>query len=89
MNSSDEFQKELETIFAFAENKRLSAIILVSGELHRLVGGYPGSDHRMPICCSVMRKNLKSGDVIIHEPPSGEGATLTIKYQFPRIEQDS
>ena len=25
-----------------------------SGELHRAVGGYPGADHRMPMCCDAM-----------------------------------
>lgn len=84
MPTADDFQKELDSIFAFAEAKLLTAIIIKSGDLHRLVGDYPGTDHRMPICCIVMRKNMKNGDVIMSEPPSGTGATLTIKYQFLR-----
>ena len=84
MPTADDFQKELDSIFSFAEAKRLTAIILKSGDLHRLVGDYPGTNHRMPICCSVMRKNMKRGDEVMSEPPSGEGASLTIKYQFPR-----
>lgn len=83
MPSNDDFQLQLDSIFSFAEEKRLTAIIIKSGDLHRLVGDYPG-DHRMPICCTVMRKNMMSGDEVLSEPPSGEGATLTIKYQFPR-----
>jgi hypothetical protein len=25
-----------------------------AGDLHRRVGGYPGQNHRMPMCCVVM-----------------------------------
>ncbi|MBL8079069.1 MAG: hypothetical protein JNM55_13980 [Anaerolineales bacterium] len=83
MPSTEDFQLQLDTIFSFAEEKRLTAIIIKSGDLHRLVGDYPG-DHRMSICCNVMRKNMTSGDEVLSEPPSGMGASLTIKYQFPR-----
>ena len=84
MPTADDFQKELDAIFSFAEAKHLTAIILKSGDLHRLVGDYPGTNHRMPVCCNVMRKNMKRDDEVLSEPPSGEGASLTIKYQFPR-----
>ena len=84
MPSANDFQLELDSIFAFAEAKLLTAIIISSRDLHRLVGGYPGTDHRMPVCCNVMRKNIAHGDEVLSEPPSGTGATLTIKYQFPR-----
>ena len=84
MPSTDDFQMQLDSIFSFAEEKRLTAIIIKSGDLHRLIGDYPGTDHRMPICCNIMRKNMMSGDEVLSEPPSGAGATLTIKYQFPR-----
>ena len=84
MPNTDDSQKELDGIFSFAKEKRLTAIIIKSGELHRLVGGYPGTNHRMPICCNVMRKNMLNGDEVLSEPRSGEGASLTIKYQFPR-----
>jgi 5-methylcytosine-specific restriction protein A len=57
-----------------------------SGELHRRVGDYPGRNHRMPVCCGVMRKALalNDGDVIVEEPPSGQGAGLSIRYVVPR-----
>ena len=62
---------------------------IISGELHSRVGGYPGRDHRMPNCCEVMKAQSASdvGDVIVEQPPSGQGATLTIKYRLPRREQ--
>jgi len=55
-----------------------------SGELHRLVGDYPGPDHRMPICCRVMREEMQAGDTILGEPQKGSGAKLTIRYFLPR-----
>jgi 5-methylcytosine-specific restriction protein A len=85
MPSTDDFQAELDSIFSFAEKKRLTAIIIKSGDLHRLVGGYPGTDHRMPLCCTVMRENMMGGDEVLSEPPRGTGATLIIQYRFPRI----
>ena len=55
-----------------------------AGELHRLVGDYPGSDHRMPTCCRVMREEMQPDDTILHEPQKGSGASLTIRYLLPR-----
>ena len=54
-----------------------------AGELHQAVGGYPGPDARMPNCCSVMRSVLREkGGVIVYQPPKGNGASLTIRYQL-------
>lgn len=59
-----------------------------AGELHRRVGGYPGSNHRMPVSCEVMRSAMGSdaGDIVLSQPPKGDGATLTIRYVLPRQE---
>ncbi len=84
MTSAEDFQSQLDSIFSFAEKKRLAAVVVKSGDLHRLVGGYPGTDNRMALCCLVMRENMIGGDEIVSEPSKGIGATLMIKYQFPR-----
>jgi 5-methylcytosine-specific restriction protein A len=84
MATNEDFQSELDEIFALAEQKRLTAIVITSGNLHRNVGEYTGRNHRMPICCNVMRSNMKTGDEIISAPPKGDGATLMIRYNFPR-----
>jgi len=57
-------------------------------DLHRRVGDYPGPDHRMPMCCGVMRDAFAPdvGDAIVEEPPSGQGASLTIRCVLPRPE---
>ena len=45
-----------------------------SGDLHREVGGYPGQDHRMPVCCQVMRGEMTKADELVTAPPKGNGA---------------
>ena len=66
------------------EELGFSAVELTAGNLHRRVGGYPGNDHRMPVCCEVMRKAMGTNDEILSAPPRGDGATLTIRYRLPR-----
>lgn len=51
-----------------------------SGDIHRAVGGYPGKNHHMPTCCDVMYKLMKGTDEVVSSPPSGKGASLTIRY---------
>ena len=77
----DDFKQELEKAFFEAKG---SSVEVNSGKLHRRVGGYPGSDRRMPICCRVMRAAMEPGDEIIKSPPKGDGASLTIRYVLPR-----
>jgi 5-methylcytosine-specific restriction protein A len=77
-------QNELNSILLSAQNKNIPFVDVKSGDLHRRVGGYPANNHRMPICCSVMKDSMKTGDIILHEPPSGQGASLIIRYKLPR-----
>jgi len=63
-----------------ARERGLPYIDMKVGRLHRLVGGYPGHNHRMPIACREMRAAMRPGDTIISSPPQGQGATLTIRY---------
>ena len=55
-----------------------------SGDLHRKVGGYPGTNHAMPVCCHVMRRTMRAGDEELQAPPKGLGATVVIRYVLPR-----
>ena len=79
-----DFQKELDKISEVAQSQRTLHVDVKSGDLHRRVGGYPGRNHRMPLCCEVMKRNIKQGDQILQQPPSGQGATLIIRYKLPR-----
>ncbi|MCX5855932.1 MAG: hypothetical protein NTZ24_15420 [Deltaproteobacteria bacterium] len=81
---SQDFQTYLESLLKLAENEGKSLFIIESGDLHRQVGGYPGPNHRMPICCEVMYSMMQQGDQILYAPPKGRGASLKIQYQIPR-----
>ncbi|MCW3989818.1 MAG: HNH endonuclease [Candidatus Bathyarchaeota archaeon] len=84
MPSSKDFEHAIAQIFKSWEEKGKTSVTITSGTLHRRLGEYPGSNHRLPACCSVMKKIMKTGDEIISQPPSGQGATLKIKYRLPR-----
>ena len=82
--TSVDFQDELDNIFRKAQQQGLSEIKVKSGDLHRKVGGYPSHNHRMPVCCQVMREKMRPGDQILAAPPKGDVATLVIRYRLPR-----
>ena len=81
---AEDFQKELDQIFEFAEKKKLHSVTIRAGDLHRVVGDYPGPNHRMPVCCRVLRKAMIAGDQMLMSPPKGNGANLQIRFVFPR-----
>lgn len=37
----------------------------------------------MPACCDVIRGETKKEDEILRAPPSGNGATLEVRYRLP------
>ncbi len=76
----EKFEEMIDELFLDARNKGLDYKTIKAGDLHKKVGGYPGSDNRMPTCCEVMKKKMKEGDVIVDAPTKGIGASLTIKY---------
>jgi len=89
MPTSFDFESALSRLFRRAEEDGRPYIDINSGELHRRVGGYPSRNHRMPLCCDVMKKNMQTGDQILEKPPKGKGASLTIRYKLPRRERMS
>lgn len=68
-----------------SESNNQAYLDINAGKIHKFIGGYPQQNNRMPICCSAMRKLMQKHDIILSEPPSGQGATLTIRYFLPRI----
>lgn len=78
--TSLDFENELKAILAEAKAKGLPFLAVRSSILHEKVGSYPGKDHLMPACCNMMRKVMKDKDVILKQPPKGNGANLEIKY---------
>jgi hypothetical protein len=82
------FLNELMAMMREAQRAGMDAVEIEAGELHRRVGGYPGRDHRMPMCCGVMREQFSEewGDRVLHEPPGGQGASLKFSYRLPRFD---
>jgi 5-methylcytosine-specific restriction protein A len=84
MSTVEDFVAELLAQIQRASQQGRPHVELNAGEIHRIVGGYPSSSHLMPTCCLAMRKIMHSGDEVVFEPQSGNGASLTIKYRLPR-----
>lgn len=86
MPTAADFKMELHRILLEAVRQGKQTAEVNAGDLHTRVGGYPGANHRMPVCCEVMRSAIATdiGDVVLSEPPSGQGATLTVRYVIPR-----
>jgi hypothetical protein len=84
MKRKDEFTTAIRTSLYGAQIQKLNYLDVNSGHLHRLLGDYPGPDQRMPVCCGAMRDEMQPGDIILNQPPKGNGASLTIRYMLPR-----
>ncbi|MXP15814.1 hypothetical protein GRI44_13755 [Altererythrobacter confluentis] len=80
----EDFETELHARFQRATERGAGSVDINSGELHRSLGGYPSAKHQMPTCCTVMNDACRASDEIVATPPSGKGASLTIRYQLPR-----
>jgi len=78
------FKAALNDLLSKAYKRNSAYLDVSSGGLHRIVGQYPGRNHRMPLCCDVMRSAMKQHDEILSTPPRGNGASLTIRYYLDR-----
>jgi len=76
------FEIVLDRMINKARQNGLLSIDINAGEIHRSAGHYPGVNHRMPVCCAVMRSRMQSEDHIIYAPPKGNGARLTVRYRI-------
>lgn len=77
---ADVFREELSNMMSASRKQGKKYIDVMSKELHTRVGGYPGTNHRMPVCCSVMYQMMSGNDEVLSSPPKGKGATLFIRY---------
>jgi hypothetical protein len=84
MPDAEDFRQALLGFLFEAGQDGRSQVDVSAEQLHRALGGYPGESHRIPICCSVMRTCMRSGDSILQSPPSGSGPSLTIRFVLPR-----
>ena len=84
--TSEDFERVLARMLRGASRVGFVAVEVNAGILHRIIGGYPGQHHRMPICCAIMRSAMRAQDEVVASPPKGKGASLTIRYRLPWVE---
>jgi hypothetical protein len=85
MPTAEDFRRELFQMMADAQKGGRQFVEISARELHDRVGPPLRRNRRMPNCCRVMKARATDyGDVIVNEPPSGQGPTLTIRYRLPR-----
>lgn len=78
------FQQELDNILVEAQKKGKFYMSVSSIDLHDRVGGYPGKEHKMPICLQVMKKNMGEHDRLLSQwKPDNY---LVVKYYTKRKE---
>jgi 5-methylcytosine-specific restriction protein A len=80
MPTAWDFQNRLTAILNDARRSGKAYVDVKSGNLHKQVGEHPNPNHTLPVCCDVMKKLMRAGDLILNEPPSGQGSTLMIRY---------
>lgn len=78
------FRGTLTALLSEASSQGKRRIQVAAKELHGRVGGYPGRNHRMPMCCDVMYEFMRQGDTVVAAPPKRKGASLLIEYLLPR-----
>jgi 5-methylcytosine-specific restriction protein A len=84
MATAKYFERELNLRLEEADSRGIPHLDISSGAFHRDMGGYPGPNHRMPVVCGVLYKAMRGSDRILHQPPSGFGASVRIRYFLPR-----
>lgn len=84
MPTKDEFAKSVSAKLREAQLRGARHLDLNSGQLHRELGGYPGTGHQMPSCCDALYEAQRTGDTVLARPPKGKGASLTIRFKLPR-----
>ena|SRR5437016_1417815 len=80
--TAEDFRRVLRQLLIDAAAEGRTSIRIQAGRLHRMVGGYPGADHRMLTCCEVMRSMMGPGDPETESVPRGKGASLLVEYQL-------
>jgi hypothetical protein len=82
MVSTEYFRQELLAQMNRAAKGGRIDVLINSGDLYRSLGGYPGSQHGMPLCCDAMQAEMKSGDTLLVQRTNGAG--MTVRYLLPR-----
>jgi hypothetical protein len=80
--TKNDFSHAIQEIKIHSRTKGFEYIEILSSDLHRKLGYYPGPNHRMASCCDAMYNLMDDhkGDLIVTKPPKGRGANLKIRY---------
>jgi hypothetical protein len=82
MVSVDYFRQGLLAQMSRAAKGGRIDVTINSGELHRELGGRPGSMIGMPLCCDAMQAEMVCGDILVLDRTNGAG--MTVRYRLPR-----
>ncbi|WP_202326745.1 hypothetical protein [Mesorhizobium sp. 113-3-9] len=78
-----DFHDELCAQIKRAQKHGAPHVEINSGELHRKVGGYPGTGHRMPLCCDAMYFEKRDADEVVCAPLKGKNAPDLLARNAP------
>jgi 5-methylcytosine-specific restriction protein A len=76
-----DFRRELLAQISRAAKQGRSHVEINAGELHRIVSR---DENRHAMACRAMRELQLPADEVIFSPPSGDGASYTVRYKLPR-----
>ena len=82
MPTKEDFRAELLAQLGRAMKQGRAYVEINAGELQKTLGN--GTDHHMSVACDAMREARTAQDTVIFQPPSRNGAALTIRYELPR-----
>jgi hypothetical protein len=75
-----DFQNRLMAILNSARQSGKPYIDVEAIRLHEQVAGSPNSHYRLPVCCEVMKRMMRAGDLVLKESESKQGTKLLIRY---------
>ncbi|MGF6312605.1 hypothetical protein ABIB82_006498 [Bradyrhizobium sp. i1.8.4] len=81
MPTTEEFREEAEAQIGRAARQGRPHIEINAGELHRIVSP---DQNRHSMACNAMRQLMGPADLVIYEPPAGDGPSFTVRYALPR-----
>ena len=76
--TTDDIRSYIQEQKEIAKLAGKSELVLRSGDVHNDLG----LKQRHPQVCNAMRSCMNSGDVILYQPPKGNGTTLRIQYKL-------
>ena len=77
MTTAD-IEKYIDEQKRLAKKSGKTVLVMRSGDVHNELG----LKHRHPQVCNAMRYCMNPDDIILYQPPKGNGTTLQIEYKL-------